>query len=102
MTDTQLVEVTDILEKLIVSSDAQDTAEETVEMSRQLREEKEALHCSRDLLAKLFEMAEEDTMRKATAQNQDHSPRVTFGSQNSGFQIGVNNAPISGITFGTK
>ncbi|KAJ5604685.1 hypothetical protein N7510_009839 [Penicillium lagena] len=101
-TDSQLVDVTDILEKLIVSSDVQDTEEETVQMSRQLREEKNALRCSRDLLAKLFEKAEEDTIRKATAQNQEHFPRVTFGGQNTGFQIGVNNGPISGITFGVK
>lgn len=71
-------------------------------MSRQLGEEKKALQCSRDLLAKLLERVDEDAIRKATVQDQDHSVRVTFGSQNSGFQIGNNQGSISGITFGAK
>lgn len=36
------------------------------------------------------------------AAGQEISNTVTFGDQNSGFQVGVSNGPISGISFGGK
>ena len=54
------------------------------------------------LLTKLLSKAQEDQATRATATKQTSSTMVTFSSQTSGFQIGVSNAPISGITFSGK
>jgi hypothetical protein len=47
-------------------------------------------------------MTREEVIAKATSESQNRSTQVTFGNQNSGFQIGISYGPISGISFGGK
>jgi hypothetical protein len=102
--DEQLAEVGKRLQKLNVVGDIQEEVPRTeskADALRQMEEERKALSVSRKLLDKLLLKAQEDAVVKAAA-NQNCSTRVTFGSQNSGFQIGISNGPISGISFGAK
>jgi hypothetical protein len=104
-TDEQLAEVGKRLEELNVVGDIQEdieTTESKADALRQIEEEHKALRASRKLLDELLMKVQEDTVVKAAAEDQNCSTQVTFGSQNSGFQIGVSNGPISGISFGAK
>ena len=62
---------------------------------RQLEEEVAMLKLSQRLLEALLSNAKEDMSRAANAQTQ-----VSFGNNNSGFQVGASHGPISGISFG--
>lgn len=97
-TDTQLAQVTETLKTLNTLDDAR----REVDMVRQLQEEQSALTLSRKLLDELVAKLQEDSVSRASGEKQDYSAQVTFGSQNSGLQIGVSHGPISGITFGGK
>ena len=92
-TDTQLAKVTETINTLVIddSHPEQDMAS--------LEEEQRALHSSQKLLGEVLTKLQE-VLR--ASEKQDHSIHVTFGSQNSGLQIGVSNGPISGVTFGGK
>jgi len=67
---------------------------------RQIEEERKAISTSRKLLDELLSKAQEEAIVKAATKNL--TQRVTFGSNNSGIQIGISNGPISGISFGGK
>lgn len=69
---------------------------------KQIEEERAALGSSRKLLEELLSKAREDVIARAASENQNRSTEVTFGNNNSGFQIGISNGPISGISFGGK
>jgi hypothetical protein len=91
------------LEELNTASDDQVKAESTENRSdilKQMEEERTALNASRKLLGELLSKVQEDAVAKAAMDSQTRSTTVTFGTQNSGFQIGVSNGPISGISFG--
>lgn len=104
-TDAQLVEAGKRLEELNISGDNQveaKGAENWADALRQIEEERKALNASRKLLGELLSKAQEDAVARAAAERQTRSTTVTFGAQNSGFQAGVINGPISGISFGGK
>ncbi|KAK2764262.1 hypothetical protein FQN54_008954 [Arachnomyces sp. PD_36] len=69
---------------------------------RQIEEERTALSASRKLLDELLVKVQEDVVMKAATENLNRSTHITFGSENSGFEIGISNGPISGISFGVK
>jgi hypothetical protein len=102
-TDKQLVEIGKRLEELHVAGDSQEDAERTqrrADALRQIEEERNAISTSRKLLDELLAKAQEEAIVKAAAKNV--TQRMTFGSNNSGIQIGISNGPISGISFGGK
>jgi hypothetical protein len=93
------------LEELNTASEDQIKAQSTEDMAKalkQIEEELKALSASRNLLGELLSKAQEDAIAKAAAERQTGSTTVTFGTHNSGFQAGVINGPISGISFGGK
>ena len=92
-------------EELNISSDDQEAAgstESKAEALQQLEEERKALSASRKILDELLSKSKEEAIAKAAAENQSHSTTMTFGNQNSGFQAGSINGPVSGISFGGK
>jgi len=104
-TDTQLVEAGKRLEELNAAGDNQvkaDSTENRADVLKQIEEELKALSASRKLLGELLLKAQEDAVVKAAKESQTRSTTVTFGTQNSGFQIGMSYGPISGISFGGK
>ena len=101
--DEQLVALGNSVEELKLATDDQHADESTkshAEALRQLEEERRALTVSRRLLVELLCKCQEEAVAKAAAENQDRSTTVTFGDQNSGFQAGVINGGVSGISFG--
>lgn len=62
-----------------------------------LQEEKIYLEVSQKLLSELLAKIQESAKPQATP-----VMNVAFGSQNSGLQIGTNNAPMSGFVFGGR
>ena len=105
ITDKQLMVLENKLEELHLSSDDQEavgSTESKAEALQQLEEERTALSASRKVLDELLSKSKEGTIAKAAAENQSHSTTITFGNQNSGFQAGSINSPVSGITFGGK
>jgi hypothetical protein len=104
-TDERLTEVRKRLEEINLTGDVQKEVESTdskADTLRQNEEERKALNVSRKLLDELLLKAQEDAVAKAAVEKQNHSTQVTFGGHNSGFQIGISNGPISGISFGAK
>ncbi|KAL6154528.1 hypothetical protein ACJQWK_01932 [Exserohilum turcicum] len=102
--DKQLIVVDNKLEEMNVSSDEEEVAGEKEDKAgalRQLEEERKALDASRKLLDELLSKAQEEAVAKA-AGPQSHSPSISFGNQNSGFQAGMINGSVSGISFGGK
>jgi hypothetical protein len=102
-TNKQLADIRKRLEELHVAGDSQEEAESTqcrAEAVRQIEEERNAISTSRKLLDELLAKAQKEAIVKAATKNLTQS--VTFGSNNSGIQIGVSNGPISGISFGGK
>jgi hypothetical protein len=103
--DEQLVSLSSRVEELNLKTDDQEQADGTeskTEALRQLEEERKALNASRTLLDELLSKSQEETVAKDAAKDRNGSTIVTFGSQNSGFQAGIINGPISGISFGGK
>lgn len=93
------------LEELNIASGNQEEAEGTenkTDAMRQMEEERHALSVSRKLLDELLSKAQQEAVAKAATENQDRPTTVTFGTQNSGFQLGISHGPISGISFGKK
>jgi hypothetical protein len=104
-TDRQLAEVESTLGEIYLtgSRHERDQNEEDVTNAvKQIEEERAALGSSRKLLEELLSKAQEDVIARAACESQNRSTRVTFGNNNSGFQIGISNGPISGISFGGK
>lgn len=93
------------IEEFSVASDIQrdsEAMEDQADAIRQIEEEQKALRASRKILDELFEKMQDEKIEKAAAESQSGSTSVTFGNQNSGFQIGVSNGSISGISFGAR
>lgn len=87
-----------------LSSDDDEAAESKegkTETLRQLEEEVKGVKASQKMLEELFSKSQEEAVAKA-ALNQSGSITVTFGAQNSGFQAGVINGGVTGLTFGGK
>ena len=102
--DKQLVVVENKLEELNLSSDDEEatgSGEDKTEALRQLKEELIAVKASQKLLNELLLKSQEEALAKA-AGSQSHSTMVKFGNQNSGFQAGIINGGVSGISFGGK
>lgn len=102
--DKQLMVLYNKLEEMNVSSDEEKVAghkEDKAGALRQLEEERKALDASRKLLDELLSKAQEEAVAKA-AGPQRHSPSISFGNQNSGFQAGMINGSVSGISFQGK
>ena len=76
-------------------------AEGKTEALRQLEEEFKGVKASQKLLHELLSKSQDDAIAKA-AGNKSMSTTVTFGAQNSGFQAGIINGGVSGISFGGK
>lgn len=102
--EKQLVVAESKLEELNLSSDDEEAAgyrEGKPEAVRQLEEELKAVKASQKLLNELLSKSQEEAVAKA-AGNHSHPTTVTFGAQNSGFQAGIINGGVSGMSFGGK
>ncbi len=99
-TDKQLAVAISRLEELKLMRGGNDEADaEKASAVGQIEDERAALAVSRELLEGLLAK-----IRSEVDNAQRGQDRVTsrFGSHNKGFQLGVSNAPISGITFGKR
>jgi cobalamin biosynthesis protein CobT len=106
-TDKHLADVESTLGELRLAGTGQEGVQNAEDKDKdsaleQIEEERIALDSSRKLLKELLSMTREEVIAKATSESQNRSTQVTFGNQNSGFQIGISNGPISGISFGGK
>jgi hypothetical protein len=70
--------------------------------TRQLEDERQALNVSRKLLEDLLSKSQDEAIAKAVTEIQSRTTARTFGNQNSGFQAGIINGPVSGINFGGR
>lgn len=105
VTDKQLTEVESTLGELRLVDAGQEgvqNAEDKDKALEQIQEEQIALDSSRKLLQELLSKAREEVLSRAASDSQNRSTQVTFGNQNAGFQIGISNGSISGISFGGK
>jgi hypothetical protein len=101
-TDRQLAEVETSLGELQLGDAGQEqnqNAEDMANTVKQIEAERSALDSSRKLLEELLSKAKEEAILRAASERQSRSTHMTFGNQGKGFQIGTNNAPISGFSF---
>ncbi|KAH8742293.1 hypothetical protein F5883DRAFT_367113, partial [Diaporthe sp. PMI_573] len=63
-----------------------------------IREERAMLHMVLEILEGL-KIKTQDEAKKMEEEERKQSTLVTFGNNNSGFQLGVNSGAISGFTF---
>jgi hypothetical protein len=101
-TDRQLAEVEISLGELQLGDAGQEqnqNAEDMANTVKQIEAERSALDSSRKLLEELLSKAKEEAILRAASERQNRSTHMTFGNQGKGFQIGTNNAPISGFNF---
>jgi len=104
-TDKQLAEVESTLRELDLAGTGQERAQNAEDKDNaveQVGRERTALDSSRKLLQELLSMTQEEAIAKAARESLNRSTEVRFGNQNSGFQIGISNGAISGISFGGK
>ena len=104
-TDHELTALGKKLDEISVADDLYEDDEHRaskVDAVGQIETDRAALNAAKKLLMELLPKVQEDEAVRAAAAKQTSSTKVTFGSQTSGFQIGVSNAPISGITFSGK
>jgi hypothetical protein len=104
-TDRQLAEVESALGEIHLTGSRHERGQNEEDITnavKQIEEERAALGSSRKLLEELLSKAREDVIARAASESQIRSTQVTFGNNNSGFQIGISNGPISGISFGGK
>ncbi|KAJ6013680.1 hypothetical protein N7540_008271 [Penicillium herquei] len=84
-----------------VDDDDKDEVAEYEFASSQVSQEQMSLAKSQKLLEVLLAKIQEPNISQlATKMHQDQSVHVVFGGNNHGVQMGVNNAPISNLTFG--
>lgn len=103
--DKQMILLEDRLEELNFSSDDEEetrSVEDRTDTLRQFNEERRALNTSKKLLDDLLSKASEEAIVRAATGNQSGFNTITFGNNNSGFQAGVINGTVSGISFGVK
>lgn len=101
-TDTQLAEVEGALRDICLADGQGQNEGDITNAVKQIEEERAALGCSRKLLEELLSKTRDDVIARAASESQKRLTRVTFGNHNSGFQAGIVNGPISGISFGGK
>lgn len=92
------------VEEMNLSDDSEEVAivaEGRTDILRQVKEEFKGVKASQELLSELLSKSQEEAVAKA-AGSQNGSTTVTFGAQNSGFQAGIINGGVSGISFGGK
>ena len=68
-------------------------------MRRTITEERAMLHRVLEILEGL-KIKTQDEAKKMVEEERKQSIQVTFGNNDSGVQVGVNNAPMSGFTIG--
>jgi lipid II:glycine glycyltransferase (peptidoglycan interpeptide bridge formation enzyme) len=78
-----------------------ENGEEHTTQLKQLEEDRKALGESRKLLEELLAECHE-TVFQAASESHARTTTVTFGSHNSGFQSGIINGGVSGLTFGAR
>jgi hypothetical protein len=104
--DKQLIVLENRVEEMNLSDDDEEVAtpaEGKAEALRQLEEELEGVKASQKLLNELLSKSQEDAVAKAAGrQSQSGSITVTFGDNSSGFNAGIINGGVSGISFGGK
>jgi DNA-binding transcriptional regulator GbsR (MarR family) len=83
----------------IAGQEQSQNAEDMADTVKQIEQERSALDSSRKLLEELLSKAKEEAIVRAVSESQNRSTHITFGNQGKGFQIGINNGPISGINF---
>ncbi|KAJ5728947.1 uncharacterized protein N7483_003455 [Penicillium malachiteum] len=84
-----------------VDDDDKDELAEYEFASSQVSQEQKSLAKSQKLLEVLLAKIQEPNISQlATKMHQDQSVHVTFGGNNHGIQMGVNNAPMNNLTFG--
>ncbi|KAI0867920.1 hypothetical protein GGS24DRAFT_514378 [Hypoxylon argillaceum] len=104
LVDRELVTVNAKLEKLNVSgnnSNARYHTYHTDTHQSEILEQRVALQMCLKLLEVLKSKNEEERERIATKER-DQPTTITFGSNNSGFQLGTNTGSISGSSFGSR
>jgi hypothetical protein len=102
-TDKQLAKVKSTLGELQLTGADPEIIQNTEDKDnalRQIEEERTALDSSRKLLQELLSKAQDEVISRVA--NENRRTQVTFGNQNAGFQIGISNGSISGISFGGK
>jgi hypothetical protein len=98
----QLAEVETSLGELHIGGTGEEWSQDAEDMTNtvnKIEEERSAINSSRKLLEELLSIAKEEAIFKAASENQSRSTHVTLGNQGKGFQIGTNNAAISGFHF---
>lgn len=83
------------------ASCTEDTGKDEAGMRRTIEEERAMLHILLGLLRGLETRTQEEA-KKMAEEEQKQTTKVAFGSNNSGFQLGVNSGTISGFTFGGR
>lgn len=99
----RLAEVERSLEELRLvggHQDNNDDEEDEESAESQLLEEAEALKAAQSLLPALLARLESGKLEEMERQSRRTNTNVSFGDQNNGFQIGVNDGSISGVTIG--
>ncbi|ETS85701.1 hypothetical protein PFICI_03726 [Pestalotiopsis fici W106-1] len=76
------------------------STESTTRAEQRARDDREALRVSAALLKELSIKSEREELVKAAGREKFRATTVTFGNNNSGFQGGIINGSVSGITFG--
>ncbi|KAH9208736.1 hypothetical protein DL95DRAFT_311312 [Leptodontidium sp. 2 PMI_412] len=102
--DKQLIVLESKVEEMNLSDDDEEVvkpAEGKTEALRQLEEEVNGVKASQKLLNELLPKSQEEAVVKA-AGSQSGSITVTFGDNSSGFNAGIINGGVSGISFGGK
>lgn len=84
-----------------MSSDGTDEPDEYAARAfTQLKEERAALDCARKLLEELRQKASVEAVAEAKRKTLMENANITFGANNHGFQTGIINGSVSGLTFG--
>lgn len=81
--------------------DTEDAYKDEDGMRRAIEEERAMLHIVLEILDGLNTNTQ-DEAKKMAEEERKQSTQVTFGNDNSGFQLGVNSGAISGFTFGGR
>jgi hypothetical protein len=104
--DKQLIVLENKVEEINLSNNNKEVAipaEGKTEALRQLEEELIGVKASQKLLNKLLSKSQDKAIVKAAgSQSQSDSITMTFGNNSSGFNAGIINSGVSGISFGGK
>lgn len=76
--------------------------EDTESLIWALEEEVAMLRSSQETIKELLSSIRAELTETRAGAESNVSTNVSFGANNSGFQVGTSSGPISGITFGTR